>query len=78
MSKYLPFWTHATSIPIWPAVAILGIIWLTYRYLKAVSGVPGLPVINRAERWDLFSIKMKRRFLDHANELMREGFEKVS
>ena len=71
------YWAEWHS-SIWHTLAIIGILWLVYQYLRPVRNVPGLPVINRAERWDIFSIRMKRRFLNHASELVREGFEKVS
>ena len=62
----------------WHYLVLFTTAWLLYQYLKPVPKVHGLPIINRAERLDFFSIKMKQRFLNHASELMREGFEQVS
>lgn len=66
-----------SNLSIWQTLVTIGALWLVYRYLRPVPYVPGLPVINRAERWDIFSIRTKRRFLNQASELVREGFEKV-
>lgn len=78
MSKYLSLLSIEGSMSAWHYLVIFTTAWLVYQYLKPVTKVHGLPIINRAERFDFFSIKMKQNFLNHASELMRKGFEQVS
>lgn len=71
-------WSIEGCASAWYYLVLFTTAWLVYHYLKPVPKVHGLPIINRADRVDFFSIKMKQRFLNHASELMREGFEQVS
>lgn len=57
---------------------VLLVSWILYKFAQPVNEVAGLPVINARDRWDIFSIKLKRRFIERAHELLTHGFSQVS